>query len=508
MPVNSDDGFIKAKKNLFVDSPEAGPAAPEAPASPSPAAPAQEPAPALPQPSRAGPTLSPPTLSHPPPGVLDEDDLEVPVPTPASVQDDDEDDDVDEVDDLPQPAPAAAPAARPSAPAPRAAPPAAPPAAPAAGPSLAPAAPAAAPAADSGPRDSHRVDVGSGKITAEPTELDFHQRGAYKVGVVGGKSTGKTYYFQSLVWRTQNVDASGALTRYTRGGDEAELYQRIARTGKAAKISVREFAHEYRCWLQLPQTNLEDQTWYRYTLKYPVGLFRRSMARLDLEFLDASGEGLAIPIDKHDEMRDQWRSAFLDARVMIFCLPIWAVFPYEDLSPADLEFRKLLLDQYAVVHNNYVMTRKQALDDGLPLEPVQTILALTMADDTRCRLEEVRERWIKPYSDTDLQETLEKLGTEWGLAQYLDDARAMSEALRAEFRYDNDPEIQAIPTNLRMGGVDPWIVPVSAINGEKLEDYMRKGHSPAHRAALPPPRPAHVELPILLALLQRHNAWA
>jgi hypothetical protein len=63
------------------------------------------------------------------------------------------------------------------------------------------------------------------------------------------------------------------------------------------------------------------------------------------------------------------------------------------------------------------------------------------------------------------------------------------------------------PSELNFGYGLPWIVPVSAVDGNKLEQAEAdREHAPKYRYVGAAPIPAHVELPLLAAMCEHHNA--
>ena len=84
-------------------------------------------------------------------------------------------------------------------------------------------------------------------------------------------------------------------------------------------------------------------------------------------------------------------------------------------------------------------------------------------------------------------------------------ARKVSEAVFREFDASHDPRISGIPERIEFGGGRPWFVPLSAIDGATLDSW-EQGKAKKPRAGLRPPVPVHVELPLLVALCDGHNA--
>jgi hypothetical protein len=265
------------------------------------------------------------------------------------------------------------------------------------------------------------------------------------------------------------------------------------------------FVHKYRNWETLPFTRLEQQQWYRLRLPFRTGWLGRGESLMDVDFFDASGEGLLTRDGMGVRDRELWKRAYLDARVMVFCLPLWAAFPNSSLSDADWKWQSRVLTEFGQVVQNYRKMRS----DNHDTRPVTTILALTMADDVRTALQTLRSQWITPFIDSP-ETYLPQLRTGRGVARYLANARRVSDALHKEFAASTDVRVAAIP-DLDFGRGRPWIVALSAMEGARLEHFERDYESPDDRHRQQEvrahfPTPVHVELPLLVALAERYNA--
>ncbi len=341
----------------------------------------------------------------------------------------------------------------------------------------------------------------------------FDRPDAHKVGILGGKGVGKSYLFQSMVYRTYSGSQSGALTYYLER-DGIHLFKAVGgvgardltATGSAAPINRVEFIRKYQSWERLSTTRKEEQQWYRLRLLLRKGWFGGRQSAMDVEFFEGSGEGFFELQTTEKADRALWTRAYLHAGVMVFCLPIWAVFPNEHLTDEDWRHRDALLLGIEQVVQNYLAMRRR---EGAT-HPVSSILALTMSDDRRSALRTLRDRWISPYLDSP-HTYLKQLRKGAGVARYLNNARVTSECLHDEFAAARDPRITSIPQSLDFGRGKPWIVPLSATEGARLDELERKFPNPddparqseARRIA---PTPVHVELPLLLALCERENA--
>lgn len=346
-------------------------------------------------------------------------------------------------------------------------------------------------------------------------EEPFDRADAHKMGILGGKGVGKSYLFQSMVYRTYSGQQSGALTYYLErdamhlfmaAGEHSNAHT-LTRTGAARSLNRVNFIKKYQTWQRLPFTSKSAQHWYRLRLPFRTGWFGEKRTAMDVEFFDGSGEGFFELPTVSSEDRALWQRAYVDARVMVFCLPLWAAFPGASLSDEDWEKREFVLEGFEQVIQNYKDMRARL---GQASKPVSSILALTMSDDRRGALKTLRDRWISPYLDSP-NTYLKQLRTGRGVARYLANARIVSEAMHEEFSSARDPRISDIPQSLDFDRGRPWVIPLSAMEGERLEELEHKYVDPddperlreARKAA---PTPVHVELPLLVALCERENA--
>lgn len=324
----------------------------------------------------------------------------------------------------------------------------------------------------------------------EDDDEPFDLPGAEKLGIVGGKGVGKSYLFQAMVYRTYAGPQAGALSYYL---DGIRLFRALRRQDKVRTVNLASFVERYVSWDRLPQTIMINQEWYRLRLRYRTGLLGQSRAAMDVEFFDGSGEGF-FQGPRTGENKRLWQEGYQDARVMVFCLPLWVAFPGENLTDSDWKDRDEILKGFEQVVQNYMDVR------GKRVFPVKSVLALTMADDRRSALEKLYYKWIAPYLDSPYTYLGPLRKGKW-VARYLANARQVSEALHEEFASSRDPRVASIPYSLDFGG-RPWLIPVSAIEGEQI---AQREVDP-ERAKRVAPVPVHVELPLLVALCERNNA--
>lgn len=325
------------------------------------------------------------------------------------------------------------------------------------------------------------------------------QAGTPKLGIIGGKGVGKSYLFQAMVSRSFHTAKAGALAYYL-DRQSIRLHTAIRQEDPARAVNLYRFIDHYNAWKRLATTMADTQRWYRLSLPYRVGLLGLGRKTLEVEFFEASGEGLLEMEYLGQEEQKLWRDAYLDATVMVFCLPLWAAFPEADLPEQDWQARERVLKGFYQVVFNYQKLREEHRRGA----PVRGILALTMADDPRAALPGLRDRWITPYLDTP-EPYLRAFATGHGVARYMANARKVSEALRTEFAKLPDFRVSGIPNLLDFGGGPPWLIPMSAIEGKTLE-AVEKLHAMPQRGRFNPPVPVHVELPLLVALCEHENA--
>lgn len=371
------------------------------------------------------------------------------------------------------------------------------------------------------PTESHEVfELPPPEAPASPLESVLQREKAQpsqaetKIGLLGGSGVGKTYFFFGMMYRTWDEDKSGAVSYYLHSSDLSRYERRFENSNghqqvvdSALEFDVARELKRYESWEPYPPTPFERQLWYRLSLGFKTGLLGTDRSYLDLEFLDGSGEGFTRPLGRLTT--PIWEGAFRHAGIMIFCLPIWAAFPVADLSPEDRTLRDAYLSEFQQVVKNYKAVRDPNLK-------VRSILALTMADDKkRCALEPMIENWIDPYIQ-DPETYLRQLRHRSGIPRYLASAQAVSDYLHQEFRALRKPLISKIPKQLDFDLDMPWIIPVSAVEGKTLERVKERLYRLASRSAsrsdallpelLDPPVPIHVELPLLAALCEKHNA--
>lgn len=366
-----------------------------------------------------------------------------------------------------------------------------------------------------------RSSEGVGAGTARSPGTRARAKSDTKMAILGARDSGKTYLFQAMCYRAFNPTRSGAIHYYLKNV-QAEVSE-TTEDNEDLSLDPRTFNAKYKNWERLAGTQLATQKQYNLRLRYKTGLFSWRPSELSIDFLDGSGEAmqaeLALMTPEEEAM---WERAFLPARVVLFCLPIWAAFPHQSHRATLASKRERALDGF-----HKVVSKLKALRDRKAItHPVQSILVLTMADDSHAAFPSLRAEWIAPHLDAEhAARRSEELRSGRGLMRYLTTARHISDVLHKEFESSHENDVQRIPTSLQLDGHLPMIVAVSAIDGAKLD--LRSPPPPSVsgvKTPLPPevttprrplptlsfevgdPVPAHVELPLLLALCEQRNA--
>ena len=171
------------------------------------------------------------------------------------------------------------------------------------------------------------------------------------------------------------------------------------------------------------------------------------------------------------------------------------------MQDADWDLRDEILKAFSRVVDTYHEIRDQDLK-------VRSVLVLTMSDDRKSALRALYRRWIKPCIDQRPSEKfLSDLAGRSGLPRYLASAREVSQYLYREYGRISSSSLVRDLGELNFGYGKPWIVPVSAVQGDRLAVSMaarEKDRQYIYRG--PEPIPAHVELPLLAALSEHYNA--
>lgn len=324
----------------------------------------------------------------------------------------------------------------------------------------------------------------------------------FKLGIVGGKGVGKTYLFHAMIHRLEKFTESGALRYFFKDAGNIEIYSTASQEEPATKRSYASFNEKYDTWEELPATKVHTQRWHNVSIPYRTGILGQSQSYMELEFFDGAGEMFST---QTDISYDYWKNNFSDISVIVFCLPLWVALPLK--KNRDSKSRREIIESFDTV----VQSFKKIREDNNNKKPVKTILALTMADDTtKTSLgDELVNTWLKPYMletadhgiDTNFFNDFKTGGA---VNRYLANARKTSNILKEKIA-NGDRLISNLTNKLKFGAGDPWIIPVSAIRGEFLAELNKLDEKPED-LSLPDHNPAHVELPLLVALCEKTNA--
>nr|VFK10216.1 MAG: hypothetical protein BECKLPF1236B_GA0070989_10134 [Candidatus Kentron sp. LPFa] len=319
------------------------------------------------------------------------------------------------------------------------------------------------------------------------------RKGMEKLAIVGGKMTGKSYLFHAMVHRLSGTEGS---IGYFLNAGMSQLHE-LTRNGEIRQTKpTDEFLAPYRQWQRLEFTQYEP-IWYQLDVPFYAGIFGRNEPRVEINYLEASGEGF-FERAMQTQYQEDW-NAFFDVRSIVFCLPIWAAFPGRKMTQEDWNTREELLQGLDRVANHF----STLLKTHYHKRKVKTILALTMADDRRSSLSTLRENWIEPYMQ-DEHKLLRLMNNSRGIVQYLANTRRVSDVVRKEMEKSSDIRIRSLPKTIKFGHAKTWFIPMTAIYGDTL-DRMEQREKKV-RVGIRAPVPVHVELPLLVAMSDGRQA--
>lgn len=325
---------------------------------------------------------------------------------------------------------------------------------------------------------------------------------AQKIAIVGGRRVGKSFLFHSMVYRTCTGKQSGALS-YFLHRQASYLSSRAAKDEKETKENLSRFIRDYESWKTLAPT--EKERWYRLKLAYQHGILGTKKSFLNVDFLDGAGELLQAGLNPMNE--SLW-AAYADASIVVFCLPLWAAFPDEQASAQELENAKNILVHYEQIVQNYMQIKEK----NSILASSKCILALTMADDyKRTSLKSIYNRWVSPFIEEHEKiyqgkHPKKTLQTGKGVMHYLENARQISNYMHEKFEDSPERLVGRVLEQLHHFKGKPWIIPVSAVEGDWLLDDEQNEQLTKSDNRQSAPIPVHVELPLLVALCEQTNA--
>ncbi|MBL8213837.1 MAG: hypothetical protein JNK87_24175 [Bryobacterales bacterium] len=321
------------------------------------------------------------------------------------------------------------------------------------------------------------------------------------IGIIGPTNSGKTYLFQALAYQLSSPTRYGVLSRFMKP-NSVHLYRCTGRDrDKGEMLPLDQFNRDYQNWTELPPTDPGTAKWFHLTFDGPSGWWGTRDKSMKITFVDVSGEDYAASFnladkgrDTHEGLRANIWHTYADARVMVFCLPIWVAFPGSNMQASDWAAREGLWQGFLRVFANYVKLRKE-VKNQFGRQRTRIVLALTHGDDQRSALYTLRQEWIDTYIHVE-QTVRDHLASRSGATEYLAVARSISSYIRDEFARLEEPALRDLPGRLVLDGEQPWFIPVTAVDGAILES----GGSSSQR-----PTPAHVDLPVLLALCDSDN---
>ncbi|MEM8929898.1 MAG: hypothetical protein AAGE94_01920 [Acidobacteriota bacterium] len=295
--------------------------------------------------------------------------------------------------------------------------------------------------------------------------------------LLGAPATGRSTLFLAMLARCHSRRWSGALAPLL--GPGAVHARRL--DADADRDTTDALLDAYLGWQRLDPTEREETEGYRLELPYRAGWLGRATGRFQLELWSR-------PRDDIERQR-----AIRRAEVLFFALPLWAAFPSREVKPEDRAAARHHLDAFRRLVTDTLGLRET-------VRPPRSILViLTMADDARCALVDLQDAWIHPVLDAPRRH-LDRLRQPRHLLAYLHNARRVSDYLRTALTGHGAQTAHCVD-QLDALGVRPSFLPVSAIEGRTLE-RAEAGLLTSDAS----PTPAHVELPLLLALCAHSDA--
>lgn len=303
----------------------------------------------------------------------------------------------------------------------------------------------------------------------------------FRIGILGGKGTGKSYFVSALVHCLRKSENRGAVMAFIRRGEDS---MSIANAASKDLVTPESFCDNFENGLGIPQTIESNQRWITIRLFYRKGPFGLGKSIMPIDVEDLSGELLSKPLNPINQ--PIYERVGSKSRLMIFCLPVWVAFP----GPAtNRTGAQRLTREFAQVIENHPQVARQFRHR----ERVLSVVALTMADNPESILTDVREAWVNRYRDPSIPYELENLHRPNHLCAYLTAARRVSRSLHRQLEYSEDGIRREVAKSIRLKSLSrrAWLLPVSAYDGQ----------NPGSKN----PLPVHVELLLLAALCMNRN---
>ena len=336
-----------------------------------------------------------------------------------------------------------------------------------------------------------------------------------RVALLGGAHSGKRALFQAMAYRAGGRRRAGALASLL--GPGAGKVRCLGAESRPAADETERLARAFEGWRCL-NSDLDEAPAskphspagrYRLELPYPTGWLGRPVARMQVDLFPTSllpqhtpqpaPPTTPLPTPLPQDERELLRRT----RVLIFAVPFWACLPRPDVGEEVVAAGREHLD----VLGQQVLAVKEARQGG---ERASIFLALTLADDERGGLPDLREAWIHRAIEGHRRHA-NRLRRPQYLLTYLQNARRISEHLHrvlagaeaGALRSAAPPSsAAAVHELLELEGPErTWLLPVSALDARIAEHVAAGGAAPGE-----PPVPAHVELPLLLALCEHAEA--
>ncbi|MCG8458754.1 MAG: hypothetical protein MI919_20940 [Holophagales bacterium] len=318
-----------------------------------------------------------------------------------------------------------------------------------------------------------------------------------RVALLGGARSGQRALFQAMAYRAGGRRRAGALASLIAPG--AGKVERLGEDGRPAADETERLVGDYEGWRCMmdadldggPDSEQESPTGrYRLELPYPTGWLGCSPARLHVDLYPPSLLQLPLPPGEQKLLQR--------ARVLIFAVPFWACLPRRDVGEEVVAAGREHLEALG----RQIFGVQEARRGG---ERASIFFALTLADDERGGLPDLREAWIHRTIEGH-RRLAKRLRRPRYLLTYLDNARRISEHLhRLLIGAEADASRSAGAAVLELleleGSERAWLLPVSALDSRIAENVAAGGSAPGE-----PPIPAHVELPLLLTLCEHAEA--
>lgn len=348
--------------------------------------------------------------------------------------------------------------------------------------------------------DENYLSPSSGDETFHGRDVEAIEEPEVRLGLLGGTNVGKTYLLNGMFHRLQGGSRlGGALAALISDSHGLRLFCKRTKDGSTTttRAKLTQVLRPYLNNEKIASTVTDDETWFALDLPCNLGSLKSNPNEISIKIVDSRGEDIAQKLNV-SSIRD-WAQKFVNTDVMIFCLPLWVLFPGDHLEASDKTFVHEAFTAFEQIVENVSDAMKQEA-----LRPVPTVLMLTMADDDRVdggsELDSLQENWINDHREN-FAEHMRQLRTPKGMMNYLSNAREMSEFIDALVERNGNASAYQLVRQLNFGSGKPWLIPVSAIDGNEILDVGLYADEITNE-----PVPVHVEFPILLGILHKMKA--